>query len=86
MYETDLDDLPLSDTEAAALLGVKPETLATQRSQGRGPPYYKNGRRVFYTRRLIREYLVGCVRTPEPALVRRQRKALAAEAAQGDAV
>jgi hypothetical protein len=81
MYDSD-DDLPLSDAEAAAVLGVKPETLATQRSKGKGPKYLKSGRRVFYTKRLLKEYLATCLRTPEPAAVRRQRKSLAAEAAQ----
>jgi hypothetical protein len=79
MFDSD-DDLPLSDQEAAAILNVKPETLATQRSKGKGPRYLKSGRRVFYTKRLLKEYLAACLRTPEPASVRRQRRALAAEA------
>jgi hypothetical protein len=82
MSDKDDDDLPLDDREAAPLLGWKPETLATNRSKGQGPRYYKSGRRVFYTRKLIREYLDGCIVTPEPAAVRRRRRALAAETNQ----
>jgi hypothetical protein len=78
----DQDDRLLTDEEAAPLLGIKPATLATLRSQGRGPRYYKDGRLVRYTPRFIKEYLQTCLRTPEPASVRRQRRALAAEAAQ----
>jgi hypothetical protein len=75
----DPDDRPLADAEAAALLGVKPGTLPTWRSLGRGPRYYKDGRLVRYTPRLIREYLASCIVTPEPASVRRERRARAAE-------
>jgi hypothetical protein len=78
----DPDDRPLSDAEAAAILGVKPGTLPTWRSQGRGPRYYKDGRLVRYTPRLIKEYQASHIHTPEPAAVRRRRKALAAEANQ----
>jgi hypothetical protein len=79
------DDRLLTDEEAAPLLGVKASSLPAWRSQGRGPRFIKDGRLVRYTPRLIREYLAGCVRTPEPAAVRRQRKALAAEANQSTA-
>jgi hypothetical protein len=82
MYEVDPDDRLLTDEEAAPLLGVKASTLPTMRSQGRGPRYFKDGRLVRYTPRFIREYLANCIRTPEPAAIRRQRRALAAEAAQ----
>jgi predicted DNA-binding transcriptional regulator AlpA len=82
MYEVESDDRLLTDEEAAPLLGLKPMTLATLRSQGRGPKYYKDGRLVRYTPRLIREYLETRLRTPESADTRRRRKALAAEVAQ----
>jgi hypothetical protein len=75
------DDRPVSDTEAAAILKKKPLTLATWRSQGRGPRYLKVGRHVQYTVGFLKEYLATCERVPEPAAVRRQRRALAAEAA-----
>ena len=73
----DSDDVGLSDQEAAPLLGVKPETLATWRWQGKGPRYRKDGRAVRYTPRFIREYLNSIVRTPKSAAVRRQQRALA---------
>jgi hypothetical protein len=75
------DDRPVSDADAAAILKKKPLTLATWRSQGRGPRYRKVGRHVQYTVGFLKEYLATCERTPEPAVVRRQRRALAAEAA-----
>jgi hypothetical protein len=81
----DPDDRPIDEDETAVILGVKVPTLASMRSQGRGPKYYKQGRFIRYTPRFIKEYLAACERVPEPASVRRQRKALAAEAAQGDA-
>jgi hypothetical protein len=62
----DPDDVGLSDKRTAEILGVLPETLATWRSQGRGPRYRKSGRRVEYTPRFIKEYQQTCVRTPEP--------------------
>ena len=76
----DPDDRPLTDEEAAPLLGVKASSLPAMRSQGRGPRYYKAGRVVRYTPRFIKEYLTTRIHTPEPATVRRQRRALAAEA------
>jgi hypothetical protein len=73
----DPDDVGLSNDETAEILRVKPETLATWRSQGRGPRYRKSGRRVEYTPRFIKEYQRRCERTPESAAVRRQQRALA---------
>jgi hypothetical protein len=72
----DPDDVGLSEKQTAQVLGVKPETLATWRFQGRGPKFRKTGRRVEYTPRFIKEFQQACVRTPEPATVRRQRRAL----------
>jgi hypothetical protein len=68
----DPDDAGVSNEETAAILGVTPETLATWRSQGRGPRYRKSGRLVQYTPKFIREYQ----RMPESATARRQRRAL----------
>jgi hypothetical protein len=72
----DPQDEGLDEKQTAAILHVKPETLTTWRSQGRGPKFRKNGRRVEYTPRFIIEYQASCVRTPEPAAVRRQRRAI----------
>jgi hypothetical protein len=82
-FEFDPEDQFLTDVEAAPLIGVKASSLPTLRSMGRGPKYFKDGRIVRYTLRHIKEYRAKCVHTPEPASVRRQRKALVAETSQG---
>jgi hypothetical protein len=43
--------------EAASLLAVKVQTLATWRSQNRGPEYYKVGRCVRYRRNGIGAFI-----------------------------
>jgi hypothetical protein len=73
----DPDDVGLSNDETAAILNIKPGTLTTWRSKGLGPRYRKSGRNVEYTRRFIKEYQHDCERSPEPAAVRRQQRALA---------
>jgi hypothetical protein len=72
----DPDDIGLSDKQTAGILGVRPETLATWRSKGRGPKYRKTGRRVEYPVRFVKEFQQACIRTPESATARRQRRAL----------
>jgi Helix-turn-helix domain len=74
------DDAGSSQVEAAAFLGVKVETLAAWRSQGRGPRYIKVGRSITYPSVFLKEYLAAQTVTPEPARVRREGRALAAEA------
>jgi hypothetical protein len=73
----DPEDEGLSEEKTAKILGVKPETLATWRWAGKGPKFRKTGRRVEYTIRHIKEYQHSCVRSPEPAATRRQRRAAA---------
>lgn len=46
----------LNDTTAAALLGLKTQTMRNWRFLGKGPAYSKIGRRVIYARRDIEEY------------------------------
>ena len=72
----DPDDVGVSTAVTAAILKVKEETLATWRSRGLGPRYRKTGRYVEYTPRFIREFQQSCVREPEPASVRRQRRVI----------
>jgi hypothetical protein len=72
----DPDDEGLSEKRTAEILRVKVGTLATWRSLGRVPRYRKSGRRIEYTPRLIKEYQQSCIRSPEPANVRRQRQAI----------
>jgi predicted DNA-binding transcriptional regulator AlpA len=38
----------LNDVQAAALLGLKPQTLRNWRGQSKGPPYRKIGRAIRY--------------------------------------
>jgi hypothetical protein len=70
-----------TEAETAEILHVKVETLAAWRSRGVGPKYRKIGKVIDYPDEFIREYQDSCIRTPEPAPIRRQRRALAAEAA-----
>jgi hypothetical protein len=78
----DPDDAGISEEQTAEILHMKPETLATWRSQGRGPKYRKIGRHIEYTPRFIREYQASCVCTPAPASVRRQRRGAAGAGSQ----
>lgn len=71
----DPDDVGVSPAKTAAILNVKEETLATWRSQGRGPRYRKYGRSIEYTARFIREFQQASIREPEPAAARRHRRA-----------
>jgi predicted DNA-binding transcriptional regulator AlpA len=48
---------PLTEGEAAELIGVKPQTMAVWRSKGTGPPYLKTGRSIRYRPEDIKEYL-----------------------------
>lgn len=44
-------EVPLTDLQAAELLGVRPQTLAVWRTTGRyGLPFFKIGRLVRYSR------------------------------------
>ena len=52
---------------AAALLGIAPATLRNQRSQLRGPKYYKVGRRVVYKIADLSSYLDLHAVDPEAA-------------------
>jgi hypothetical protein len=54
----------IGDHEAAADLGQKKSTLATWRSQGRGPAWYKFGRIVKYRRRDLDDYKARQRREP----------------------
>lgn len=47
------------DEVAKALLLNSTDTLATWRSQKKGPPFVKLGKRVFYTQQDIVQWIVG---------------------------
>jgi hypothetical protein len=49
----------MPDVKAAAALGVKPETVASWRSQGRGPAFVKIGRRVFYRALDVHQFIAA---------------------------
>lgn len=57
----------IPNEEAAELLRQQPATLTAWRNQRRGPCYLKIGRRVFYRRADIAEWLAGQRRQPEAA-------------------
>jgi hypothetical protein len=57
------DDLMLA-AEAAEDLHQKESTLASWRSTGRGPDFWKIGRLIFYSRRVNREWKAQQRRSP----------------------
>jgi hypothetical protein len=60
----------MPDVKTAAALGVKPETLATWRSQGRGPAFVKIGRRVFYRLLDVHQFIAAQWREPRLSRLR----------------
>src|SRR5208283_3072272 len=52
----------LSPQELAENLGLSPTTLADWRSQGRGPAYLKAGRKIWYPRTRVDQWLQAQVR------------------------
>ena len=53
----DLANEWLTNAEAAALLGVRPDTLRDYRAKGRSPRYHKRGHIVLYRRTEIEAHL-----------------------------
>ena len=47
----------LTEKEAALLFSLSAATLKTQRSRGGGPPYIKVGKRAFYAKNSLVDYL-----------------------------
>ena len=63
-----LDPAELIDaTEAARLLRQKSQTLATWRSENRGPAFFKIGRAVYYSKGGISDYIASCLVRPGSA-------------------
>ena len=61
------DEISLvDDDEAARRLRQKTSTLASWRTTGRGPPFYKVGRRVFYHPHDLRGWLIEQRQIPQP--------------------
>lgn len=59
-------DIPLTQEQAAVVIGVKPTTLATWRHFGRGPKYLKIGRSCFYRRDDIETWMDAQAVVPVP--------------------
>jgi hypothetical protein len=55
-------ELPLGESEAAALLHVRPKTLRNWRGQGKGPKFLKSEGKISYLPSYIREYRSANVR------------------------
>jgi excisionase family DNA binding protein len=51
----------MTGPEAAAYLGISTSTLEKMRCEGRGPRYLKLGRRCFYRRSDLDQYLSAAV-------------------------
>jgi predicted DNA-binding transcriptional regulator AlpA len=63
-----MDETPKTQEQAAALLGLKPTTLAAWRHQGRGPRYLKIGRSCFYRESDIESWLDAQAIVPAPKI------------------
>lgn len=70
-----MDDLNLTDDEAALELFLTKSTLADWRSSGRGPRYIKLGRRVLYRLGDLRAYVASRAVDPATKNVSPARKA-----------
>lgn len=60
-----VDDLVTED-EAAKILHQAPRTLTVWRCDGKGPRYTKLGRRIFYRRSWLGEYIEKQTVSPTP--------------------
>ena len=54
----------LTEDQAANDLGAPKNTLRYWRSIGKGPRFYKIGKRVYYTKTDNAAYVASCVREP----------------------
>ena len=61
---------PLTETEAAARLGLKVATLRAWRNQGRGPAYVRLGRAIRYLATDLEEFLQSNRHNPRAGQVR----------------
>jgi hypothetical protein len=57
----------VDEQEAAAIIGVQPQTMAAWRSHNRGPTYYKVGRYVRYRPHDLGRYVAAGKVTPSAA-------------------
>lgn len=59
-----LNHLLLTEAEYAALRDVSLRTVKRERAARRGPPFIQLGRKVFYRRAAIEEWLLAQEQTP----------------------
>jgi hypothetical protein len=59
------------ESDVAALRGMSIPSLRNERARGKGPPYQRIGRKVFYPLDNLRKYLAAATVTPRrsPTLV-----------------
>lgn len=57
----------VAESEVAALRDVTIPSLRNERAKGKGPPYQKIGRRVFYNLKQLRQFLAASTVTPKRA-------------------
>jgi hypothetical protein len=56
--------LGYSEAELAAIRKLKRRTLANERAAGRGPPYIKDGKTIWYPRDKFKRYMESKMVTP----------------------
>ena len=66
---TEFENL-ISEHDLAALRGVTVRTLQRERAQRRGPAFIKLGRKVYYRREAVNEWLRAIEETPVRSEVR----------------
>lgn len=59
-----LSDPLLTEAEYAELRGVSVRTIKRERAARRGPPYIRLGRKVFYRRAAIEQWIIAQEVTP----------------------
>jgi hypothetical protein len=71
------------ESDVAALRGMSIPSLRNERAKGKGPPYQRTGRKVFYPIAALRAYLEKSTVTPTraPSLIDGDRKRRARAAA-----
>lgn len=52
-----MDSELLSAKQVAAIRGLRPQTLSKERREGRGPKWYRDGRRIVYPARDLATYI-----------------------------
>ena len=64
--DTPFDDL-LTDDELCRERGITPRTSQRERAQRIGPPYIKIGRKIYYRKEAVRDWLLSQEQIPVAA-------------------